>query len=152
MPPQLSDQIHATCIAIDGHGVLLRGASASGKSDLALRLIDAGAVLVADDRVDLQSSDGIVRASAPAALLGLLEVRGIGILHFATRSDVPVTIVCDLYTPDDIERLPEERQANLLGIDIPAFAITPFETSAATKVQLALALANGSIMRGNDTN
>ena len=50
-----SEQIHATCIALDGRGVLLRGPSGSGKSDMALRLIDAGAELVADDRVDLDA-------------------------------------------------------------------------------------------------
>ncbi|MBT6093596.1 MAG: hypothetical protein HOH04_01860 [Rhodospirillaceae bacterium] len=151
MTPQISDQIHATCIAIDGQGVLLRGASASGKSDLALRLIDAGAELVADDRVDLQSSDGILRAAAPAQLTGLLEVRGIGILRFAASQDAPVAVICDLSPFKEIERLPVERHVDLLNVKIPAFSIDPFEPSAMNKVQLALALSNGSIMRGDDT-
>ena len=75
----MDQQVHGTCIAIDGAGVLLRGPSGCGKSDLALRLIDGGAVLVADDRVSLEARAGDLVASAPDALAGLLEVRGVGI-------------------------------------------------------------------------
>lgn len=73
------ETVHATTIAIDGAGVLLRGPSASGKSDLALRLIDDGARLVADDRTVLALRDGIVEASAPPSIRGKIEVRGLGI-------------------------------------------------------------------------
>jgi len=78
-PPQTMLRIHGTCVALSGLGVLLRGPSGSGKSDLALRLIDGGAKLVADDQVELAlDAAGRVMARAPATLSGLLEVRGIG--------------------------------------------------------------------------
>src|SRR3546814_17418763 len=73
-------RVHATCIAIDGRGILLRGPSGSGKSDLALRLIDGGALLVADDQVILTEADGELTASAPATTAGRMEVRGIGVV------------------------------------------------------------------------
>src|SRR5690606_32729552 len=79
-PPQLAGMatIHATCVALGDTGILLRGRSGSGKSDLALRLIDGGALLVADDRVALSLEGGRVIARPPAALAGYLEVRGVG--------------------------------------------------------------------------
>lgn len=73
--------VHASCVAIGGRGVLLVGPSGSGKSDLALRLIDGGAELVADDRVALRLADGRPVADAPPALAGLLEIREIGRAH-----------------------------------------------------------------------
>ena len=76
------EQIHATCVDIEGAGVLLLGPSASGKSDLALRLMDGGARLVADDRVDLALEDGRLVASAPKDIASRIEVRGLGILEF----------------------------------------------------------------------
>ena len=108
------EQIHATCIAIDGHGVLLRGPSASGKSDLALRLIDAKAELIADDRVNfLVEPDGLY-ASAPKALYGLLEVRGLGILRLPATERANISLVCELVSPERVERMPEDKHTNIL--------------------------------------
>ncbi|HJZ14329.1 MAG TPA: hypothetical protein VJ251_02575, partial [Stellaceae bacterium] len=73
--------VHATAIAIDGRAVLLRGPSGAGKSDLALRLIDGGARLVADDQAELRRAGERVMVRAPAEIAGLIEVRGIGILQ-----------------------------------------------------------------------
>ncbi|WP_040850329.1 HPr kinase/phosphorylase, partial [Nitrospirillum viridazoti] len=75
-------RVHATCVSVGGAGVLLRGASGSGKSDLALRLVDAGALLVADDQVALAADPTatLLTATAPERLAGLIEVRGLGIL------------------------------------------------------------------------
>ncbi len=73
--------VHATAVAIEGEAVLLRGPSGSGKSDLALRLIDGGAQLVADDQTLLRRAGGRVLASAPPAIAGLLEVRGVGVVR-----------------------------------------------------------------------
>ena len=72
--------IHASCVAIVGKGVLILGASGTGKSDLTLRLIDEGASLVADDRCELFVRAGKLCARAPASIAGLLELRGIGII------------------------------------------------------------------------
>ena len=75
--------LHATAISINGQAVLLIGPPGSGKSDLALRLIDRGALLIADDQVALTEVDGVLHASAPAATAGLIEVRGLGIAAVA---------------------------------------------------------------------
>ena len=90
--------LHATCIAIEGYGILLRGPSGSGKSDLALRLIDqyADAILVADDRVDVVVREGIVHVSAPPMIAGMLEVRGVGIAHVAYQDTACVHLLVDL--------------------------------------------------------
>ena len=95
--------VHAACVEWLGAGVLIRGKSGAGKSDLALRLIDAGAALVADDQVLLEN--GI--ASAPARLQGLLEVRGLGIVRLPFVEKTAVVLTIDLCSADEIERLPD---------------------------------------------
>jgi serine kinase of HPr protein (carbohydrate metabolism regulator) len=132
---------HATCVDLEDGAVLLRGASGSGKSDLALRLVDAGAVLVADDQVRLECRDGRLFASPPAALAGLLEVRGLGIVRLPHRADAPVGLVVDLVGPDDVERLPEDGQVELASVTLARIRLTPFEASAVAKLRLAAAEA-----------
>lgn len=149
-------QVHATCVEIAKLGVLLCGASGSGKSDLALRAIAAGARLVADDRVDLwcdgskqsgpklsgtKRSRPIVWAQAPAALAGYLEVRGIGIVREPAAKRARVGLVVDLADKADIERLPEKRSRALLGQSFPLLALDPFAASAVAKLFLAAKLA-----------
>ncbi len=138
------DQTHATCVDIDGAGVLLRGASGSGKSDLALRLIDGGARLVADDRAELTLSGGQVIASAPAVLKGKIEVRGLGIVSVEAVPRTPLKLVVDLVAPGAVERLPEPATADVLGVRLPLVRLAPFEASAPAKVRAALhAAGNG---------
>jgi len=144
------DQIHATCIAMDGGGVLIRGASGSGKSDLALRLMDAGARLVADDRVDLTGREGRLTATPPANIAGLLEVRGLGILRFNHLPEVRVDLVVELADGAHVARLPEPASCTICGIEVPLMRLAAFEASTAAKVRLALGLAAGRIMRGDD--
>jgi serine kinase of HPr protein (carbohydrate metabolism regulator) len=130
--------VHATAVAIDGRAVLLRGPSGSGKSDLGLRLIDAGASLISDDQCELRLSGDRVLVRAPATILGLIEVRGIGIVGLPALSDVPLALIADLVTPDRVERLPERRREPILGFDVPVVAIAPFEASAVAKLRAAL--------------
>jgi serine kinase of HPr protein (carbohydrate metabolism regulator) len=132
---------HATCIAFDGLGVLLRGASGSGKSDLALRAIEAGARLVADDQVMLAAVGGAVMASAPAALKGLIEIRGLGLMRVEALDRAPVALVVDLARPAAIERMPERRSCDLAGVGVPCVMLAPFEASAVAKLRFALAAA-----------
>jgi HPr kinase/phosphorylase len=128
--------VHATCVARDGRGVLLRGPSGSGKSDLALRLLEAGFELVADDQVLLAREGGRVTARAPAALAGLIELRGIGILRLGHLARSPVDLVVDLGgTP---ERLPEDRPCRLLGTPVPRIDLDPWTLSATARVRFAL--------------
>lgn len=139
--------IHGTCIEIDGHGVLLVGPPGSGKSDLALRLIDDGALLVADDQTQLVRRDGGLYASTPTTLAGLMEVRGLGILRFPYRQSTPLRLIIDVATHP--ERMPETKQHALLGVELPWFAVVPFEASAATKVRLAVRCVTGDIITAN---
>jgi len=144
------EQIYATCISIDGKGVLIRGASGSGKSDLALRLIDDGAELVSDDRVDLAIDNGALLAAPPETIAGLFEVRGVGILRMVYRQKVPVHLVIDLQEKNSTERLPEPETVSLFGHPVPCLKLFAFEASAPAKVRLALRLSNGDIMGVDD--
>ncbi len=131
-------QEHATTIAIEGQGIMLRGPSASGKSDLALRLIDQGAELVADDRTCLDLDEGKIIAYPPSVLAGKLEVRGLGILKLPYRDSCPVQLLVDLVPMDDIERLPLEKKVTYLGVEIRHIYLCAFEISAVLKVKYAL--------------
>src|SRR3954454_10030977 len=97
---------HAAAVAIDGRAVLLRGPSGSGKSDLALRLIEAGARLVADDQSEVWRQGDALLVRAPSTIAGLIEVRGLGILRLDALAEAPVGLVADLMAADRIERLP----------------------------------------------
>lgn len=138
--------IHGTCILVSGTGVVLRGASGSGKSDLALRLIDAGDRLIADDRVELRVERGDVVATAPAALAGLLEVRGVGILPVPSVPGAVVGLIVDLVPRDHVERLPEPEVADLLGVAVPRLALHSFDASAPAKLRLAAAAARAGTL------
>lgn len=139
--------VYASCVAIDGSGILLRGSSGAGKSDLALRLTDEGARLVADDQVELVREEDHVLASAPAKLAGMLEVRGLGIVRLPPLAKVPLLLVVDLGAADAIERMPEPTTTQLLGIGLVLVHLDPFAASATAKLRLAVRVAAGSIMR-----
>ena len=140
--------VHGTAVAIDGIGVLLRGPSRCGKSDLALRLIDAGARLIADDQVVLRRDGDAVCASAPEAIAGKLEVRGIGIVAVDIAAHAKLSLVVELVAPDAVERMPEPSHAQFLEVAVPLIRIAPFEASAAAKVRLgAAAVTTGILVR-----
>lgn len=129
--------VHGTAVAIEGDVVLLRGPPGAGKSDLALRLIDAGARLVADDQVELRREAGQVMARAPAAIAGLIEARGVGILRVDPVAEAPLVLIVDLVPSGEVERLPDDRTEDMLGLAIPVIALSPFEASAAAKLRYA---------------
>lgn len=148
--PQVTGLVHATCVALRPLGisssrawraVLLRGPSGAGKSDLALRLIEAGGRLIADDQTRIARRGKALLASAPAALAGLMEVRGVGIVKLGRSqllSQAPLSLVADLVPPDRIDRLPEPALEDVLGVALPLLALAPFEASAPAKLRLAL--------------
>lgn len=133
--------MHGTSVLISGAGVLLRGASGTGKSDLALRLIDRGAVLIADDRVEVRMDQGKVVVSAPAILAGLLEVRGVGIVRLPFAPMAELHLVVDLVEREVVDRLPEPEWATVLEGRLPRLALAPFEASAPAKLGLAASAA-----------
>ncbi|MGH7095017.1 MAG: HPr kinase/phosphorylase [Stellaceae bacterium] len=141
--------VHATAVAIGGHAVLLRGPSGAGKSDLALRLIDAGADLVADDQCELRRVGACVLVRAPASIAGLIEARGIGILSLAAVADLPLALVADLVPAGAVDRLPEARTEPILGLEVPVVAIAPFEASAPVKLRAALGMLPAPAKRTN---
>ncbi len=134
-------RVHGTCVAIEGEGVLLRGKPGSGKSDLALRLIDAGASLVADDQTELTRRGDAILAAAPAAIAGRIEIRGVGILACPSVATAPLRLVVDLVAADEVERLPEMQSCVYLGRPIPLLRLAPFEASTPAKLRLVLAAA-----------
>src|SRR5258708_21773747 len=130
--------VHGTCVAIEGEGMLRRGPPGGGKSDLALRLIEGGAHLVADDQTELRGRGGTVMASAPTAIAGRIEVRGVGILTCPSVAAAPLRLVIDLVPTARIERLPEARSCRYLDCSIALLALDPFEASAPAKIRIAL--------------
>lgn len=132
------ETIHGSCVAIGGQGVLLLGPSGAGKSDLALRLIDGGAMLVADDRVALAARDGTIRARAPDRLHGLMEIWGHGVVTLPCLADAPVALVLDLKSRRDMERMPDPVTKDLMGIAVPLAVLDPWDISAAAKVRTLL--------------
>lgn len=131
--------VHATTVALSGRAVLIRGPSGSGKSDLALRLVDEGAMLVADDQTGLTVENGRLMARPPPTIAGLLEVRGLGIVRLPYHLAAPVVLVADL--AETVERLPPEETVDLLGMAIPRVSLRPFEASATAKLRLAVSQA-----------
>lgn len=137
--------IHATTIAIDGCAIALTGPSGAGKSDLALRLFDLGAVLIADDLTNVELRGNTLFAKAPAEGAGVMEVRGIGLLPFSYIDEAPLGLFATLSAPDLVERLPEPDLRWEQGVSVTRIRLSPFEPSAPQKVILALKCATGQL-------
>jgi len=129
-------RLHATTVAIEGHGVMIFGPSGSGKSDLALRLIDRGAVLVSDDYTAFSTRDGVVIAAPPATIAGRMELRGIGIVDMPHMAETTIAMAVRLGYA--VERMPHPCSERVAGIEIPCLAMSAFEASAPIKVEIAL--------------
>ena len=136
--PRLSaETLHASTVALDGRAVLISGPSGSGKSDLALRLIDRGFTLVSDDQTIVKRDGDRLLATAPPTIAGKIEIRGIGIIEMERSSDVPVALWIELTS--DIKRIPDDsRERPILGLPLPLISIDAMTASAPAKVALAL--------------
>ena len=142
--------VHASCVALGSRGVLLLGKSGAGKSDLALRLIDDGATLVADDRTVLFARRGALYARAPESIRGLLEIRGLGIVELKSRANVKIALVVQLGREG--ERLPVHRLYRpppplSMGAAPPQIALNGAHASTPAKVRAALAAFSKGLFR-----
>lgn len=132
-----AETLHASTVATEGRAVLITGPSGSGKSDLALRLLDRGFTLVSDDQTIVRRDGDRLLATAPPNIAGKLEIRGIGIVDMEHVSDVPVALLVELTS--DIQRLPDDsRERPVLGLRLPLISIDAMTASAPSKVALAL--------------
>jgi serine kinase of HPr protein (carbohydrate metabolism regulator) len=130
--------LHASCVELAGTGVVLLGPSGSGKSDLALRLIDAGGRLVADDRLVVERQGEQLIGRSPEAVAGLIEVRGLGIMRVEHCPSTPLGLVVELGDSTFWPRLPERLTSELLGIALPCIRLDPRAPSTCAKIKLAL--------------
>jgi serine kinase of HPr protein (carbohydrate metabolism regulator) len=139
-PPSLSSEtLHVSAVSIGGRAVLIGGRSGTGKSDLALRLIDRGAELVSDDYTYVHRVSGQALASAPDTIAGKIEVRGVGIVERESVADIPVALFVDL--EGQPERLPRgDDRIAIAGVSIPIIALDGHHASAPLKVEAALQL------------
>ena len=132
-----SETLHASTVALDGRAVLIMGISGSGKSDLALRLIDRGFTLVSDDQTIVKKLGTKLIASAATNIRGKLEIRGVGIVDMEASDNVPIALAVELTS--DVTRLPDDsRERPILGIGVPLISVDAMTASAASKVALAL--------------
>lgn len=127
----------ASCVAINGRAVLIEGPPGSGKSSLALALIDRGAVLVGDDAVTLWAESGRLFASPPPNIAGLIEVRNLGLMRFPVAEPSQASLILRL-DPEAPRFIDAADEAHLCGIAIPALALWPGGEVLAIKAELAL--------------
>src|ERR1044071_3805459 len=121
--PRLSaENLHASTVALDGRAVLIAGPSGSGKSDLTLRLLDRGFVLVSDDQTVIKKDGARLMASAPPTIAGKLEIRGLGIVEMERVENVPVALLVEL--TGEFARMPDDsRERPILGVRLPLVSI-----------------------------
>ncbi len=132
-----TESIHASCVAIADHAILLEGPSGAGKSDLALRLIDRGAALVSDDYTLIERRGDALWARSAPNIAGKVEVRGVGIVDMPHRDQARIALVIAL--SPEMERYPFDiHNRNFLGIDVPVMVLSPFHASAAIKAEYML--------------
>jgi serine kinase of HPr protein (carbohydrate metabolism regulator) len=128
--------LHASCVRWHDRGVLIEGGSGSGKSDLVLRLLDAGAFLIADDVVAVERRGDRLRATA-VGLDGRLEVRGQGIFAVAATASTRLDLAVRLVDAPG-ERLPEPATRTLGGLALPEIALDPRLAVAVARIRMAL--------------
>lgn len=150
--------IHATCVilaragepfgAARDAGILILGASGAGKSDLALRLIESGAILVSDDRTELCVLGGKLIARPPAGIRGLIEARGVGIIALPHAPKARIALAVELQAkPPRLPRREDYKSPWALPVPVPLLRLAPFEASLPAKIALAVASFERKLFR-----
>ncbi len=132
--------LHASCVVIGEKAVLLAGPPGAGKSDLALRLIDGGARLLADDQTILRCENDAIIVSSPPAIQGMIEIRHVGLVRMPFVASAQVALYVDLLGFDAaIERLPEPDFVFFLDHPVQRLRLPSFAASTPAKIRAALA-------------
>jgi HPr kinase/phosphorylase len=142
--------LHASCVEWEGLGILLTGVSGSGKSTLTLQFIEAGARLVADDRVTLDVENGRLSACAPVIGAGMLEMAGFGVIKVPESKYCPQTLLCYEFhlTLPPSERLPEPETVEYLGIPLQKMKIPGNDPMIGNKaIQYLAAIRDGRVIQ-----
>lgn len=137
---------HATAVSVNGEGVLLLGESGVGKTDLALRLIANGALLVADDQVDVMCAGESLWLSPPTSIAGIIEIYGVGPVRMphVSRAHLRLVVQCDTAP---LERLPPRRKWIMEGIAVEEITLNPLHASAPAKLECVMkALQSGGLL------
>ena len=129
---------HGTAVSYNGSGILILGPSGSGKSDLALRLINEGADLIADDQVLIKLVGKALQLSAPDSISGLIEVRGVGIIKIKPVCYIPLSLIVEIKSGAQLERIPIMKKDLIENIPIPVIQLDAFEGSAIAKIKILL--------------
>ncbi len=129
--------IHGSAVQIGNNAVIIIGDSGTGKSDLALRLIDRGAKLIADDQMIIHGDKNTPIISQTQHHIDAIEIRGVGIIKYSCVNNVPLTLC--IKTADRYDRYPVPIPMSEFGVfSIPTIKIAAFENSAPIKVEMAL--------------
>tara|TARA_B100000989_G_scaffold236078_1_gene182921 strand:- start:751 stop:1173 length:423 start_codon:yes stop_codon:yes gene_type:complete len=132
-----SKRVHGTSVALEDHGVLIVGHSGSGKSDLALRLIDSGGTLISDDQTVCLKKQNEIFLYSIKEIYGLLEVKGMGIIKVPYVENVKMKIIVSLIKKKP-ERINPKNKKKILGLNFPYLELDPNEISAVAKIKLKL--------------
>ncbi len=132
--------MHASFVLWRNKGILFRGKSGSGKSELALKFIEnKNAVLVADDVVALKTRQNKLWGYAPENIRGLLEIRNVGISRYEFAAEAEVSLLVNLVQyKENLERLPKNKTENILGVEIPAIDLYANDTTILEKIIVKL--------------
>ncbi len=136
--------VHGTCVAINGKAVLITGSPGSGKSSIALQLIDRGAILVADDQTLITYTEGQLVAHPPQTIQGLLEVRGVGLISYPFQEKSPLVLSVEICDDDSYERLPEPTFIAYYESRIPLLKLMRGDPLGAIKIELKLSQEDDS--------
>ena len=133
----LPKRFHSTSLVVEDSGILIIGESGIGKSDLALRMIDSGAMLIADDITICKKINNFIYLFSPEETKGLLEVREIGIITVPFIENIKLSLVVQLIDEENI-RYPENENCLILGIKVPKIKICGKNSSAVAKIKVKL--------------